>query len=81
MHFRTEPCWFGKKKVVYVNIRLPGATKGAINFVIHGYPLKVVVREVKRALAEAFEWHGGPGSGARVRIGRNGRKGSPTQKH
>lgn len=61
MTFKVDPCWFGERKVVYVQVEEPhhkgsGRQK---HFVVYGHTLDKVATEVFRGLAKVFGWHGG----------------------
>lgn len=61
MAFKIDPCWFGERKVVYVQVEEPnhrgrGRQK---HFVIYGHSLDRVASEVFQGLAKVFGWHGG----------------------
>lgn len=78
MAFKIEPCWFGDRKVIYVQVEDP-SHKGSgrqKHFVVYGHSLDRVTSEVFNALGRIFGWHGG-GS---PRRGRPRKKRTTTRK-
>lgn len=73
MAFKIEPCWFGDRKVIYVQVEDP-SHKGSgrqKHFVVYGHSLDRVTSEVFNALGKIFGWHGGGSP----------RRGRPPKKH
>lgn len=69
---KIDPCWFGKRQIVYVTVTLPShlGRDSIRNFVVYGHSITRVSDEIFRSLSKIFGWHGG----GHVRKGRKPKK-------
>lgn len=49
-----EPCYYGDRKVIYVQVRHPDAAKGSKMISVYGHSMNDVLKVIDEGLTKAF---------------------------